>query len=131
MRHFWESRIHNTTETLNMFNQDPLVAEPETTYIYSNNGINLIAAVLEQTQKTSYHELARTFFRELGLKVAQMDSYEELIPGRGGQYQGKVEKDGHVEVLKVPISDNLRPFPHWPAGGVISNIEDLLTFARN
>ena len=114
-----------------MFAKDPLEAEPETKYIYSNNGINLIAAVVEQVAKTSYHILAKEFFRGFGMKNAQMDSYQELIPHRGGQYSGHATKDGHFEYSKSPIFDNLRPFPHWPAGGVISTVEDLLIFSQN
>ena len=30
--------------------------------------------------------------------------------------------------VPAPITDNLRPVPHWPCGGVITIVEDLLTY---
>lgn len=38
--------------------------------------------------------------------------------------------DGKVQLRPAPITDSLRPFPHWPAGGVISTADGLLSYGE-
>lgn len=37
---------------------------------------------------------------------------------------------GHFSYLPAPLTDSLRPVPHWPCGGVISTAGDLLTYGK-
>ena len=126
--HDWEFRITNSTQTVAFFAKDPLLSKPGTQFYYSNSGWNLLGAVVEAVEHRSYDLVLREYMNKLGMKHSLMDTRLELIPHRASFYQ--VRKDAHGKVHYVPtdIRDNLRPFPHWPCGGVVSTIDDLLTY---
>lgn len=130
--HDWEFRIKNSTQILPWFARDNLLFEPGTRYEYSNHGWNLIGAVVEAVEKRSYHLVLEEYMHSLGMKTALMDTRERLVPHRGRQYQVHPPDHKHPyhRVEYCPFTDNLRPFPHWPCGGVLANVHDLLTYGR-
>lgn len=126
--HDWEFRIQNSTQTVAMFANDPLIAKPNTKFYYSNFGWNLIGAIVESVEKRSYHLVIRDFMRSIRMNSAQMDTRLELVANRSQNYYFEKDLQGNTHLRPAPITDSLRPVPHWPCGGVITNIEDLVTF---
>ncbi|OTF72499.1 hypothetical protein BLA29_004459 [Euroglyphus maynei] len=124
--HDWEFRIKNSTQLLSWFADDPLLFEPGHGYHYSNNGWSLIGAIVESIENRPYHLVLEDFMRNIiGMPSATSESRDHLIMNHGQQYR---IVDGNV--LPPNIVDILRPYPHWPAGGVVARIEDLLIYGQ-
>ena len=124
--HDWEFRINNSTQLLTWFSNDRLLFEPGHGYHYSNNGWSLIGAIVESIENRPYHLVLEDFMHNIiGMPTATSESRDHLIMNRGRQYRIQNGK-----VLPPEIVDILRPYPHWPAGGVTARIEDLLIYGQ-
>lgn len=127
--HDWEFRITNSTQLLNWFKDEPLLYEPGHKYHYANHDWSMLAAIIEAVEKRPYYIVLNEFMHNIGMEKARSDNRNELIPHRVAQYQ-VLEQNGRKILVPPPIQDDLRPFPHWPAGGVISNVHDLLVYGK-
>lgn len=124
--HDWEFRINNSTQLLTWFSNDRLLFEPGHGYHYSNNGWSLIGAIVESIENRPYHLVLEDFMHNIiGMPTATSESRDHLIMNRGRQY-----RIHNGKVLPPEIVDILRPYPHWPAGGVTARIEDLLIYGQ-
>ncbi|KAJ6223096.1 hypothetical protein RDWZM_001641 [Blomia tropicalis] len=130
MMHDWEMRITNSTQTIALFANDPLLSKPGTMYHYSNCGWNLLGAIVEAVEKRSYNLVLNDYMQMLGMKVAESDTRLKLIPNKGSQYHLEKKGHGHVRLLPPPITDLTRPVPHWPCGAVLSNVDDLIIYGQ-
>lgn len=110
-----------------VFAKDPLLFEPGTHWYYSNYGWIVIAAMVEAVENRPYYEVLHDYMRPLGLKDTLMDTRNQLIPHRAQQY---FMEGNNPKVRPQNIFDQLRPYPNWSAGGLISNVRDILTFGK-
>lgn len=85
--HDYGLHITNTTQTIAFFAHDPLYAKPETTFHYSNNGWQLLGAIVEAIEKRSYHLVLDEYMRRLDMNHARSDDRSEVILRKGSQYQ--------------------------------------------
>jgi len=123
--------IFNTTGTISLFAKDPLAILPGSTFRRSHHGFHLIATIIEQIEQRPYYEIVNEFLREAGLKFAEMDIDTKLFPRRVTHYKPEGNAtEGTLTYVREPITDNIRPFPHWAAEAVIAQPEDLHMFSQ-
>jgi CubicO group peptidase (beta-lactamase class C family) len=112
-----------TRESLAIFQDFDLVAEPGTRYTYSSYGYNLLGAAVEGAAGLSYGEyIKRYVFDPLGMEDSHLDNPRELIPNRVRGYRfikGELKNSEFVDVSS-----------RFAAGGVRSTVVDLLRYAR-
>ncbi|GAA0871368.1 hypothetical protein GCM10009117_05140 [Gangjinia marincola] len=110
--------------------EDPLLFEPGTDFYYSNPAYGLLGKIIKNVTGSEYVEIANELFKELGMNRTYC--YElgminnELINGYGNDNETK-------KFMVKDIDKNLSPLPNpkesWknfiPAGGIISNLNDL------
>ncbi|HEY7785546.1 MAG TPA: serine hydrolase, partial [Pyrinomonadaceae bacterium] len=113
----------STRESIAIFENFDLVAEPGTRYSYSSYGYNLLGAVIEAASGMSYADYMRQhIWQPLGMNDTRMDDPLEVIPNRVRGYQlvdGKIKNSEFVDISS-----------RFAAGGTRSTVPDLLKFAR-
>lgn len=112
----------SVTQSLEIFQDDPLVFEPGTKYAYSSYGWSLVAAVVESVSKEDFLTyMQRTVFDPLGLLRTGPDQVLEIVPNRTRYYRrdkvGMLRHEAYV--------DNSYK---WAGGGFLSTAEDLARF---
>jgi len=119
--HFKEHK--NTRESIAVFENFDLVAEPGTKFNYSSYGYNLLGAVIEGASGQSFGEYMReNIWAPLDMTDTRMDDPLDLIPNRVRGYQlidGKIKNSEFVDISS-----------RFAAGGTRSTVGDLLKFAR-
>ena len=112
-----------TRESIALFENYDLVAEPGTRYSYSSYGYNLLGAVVESASGQPYGDYMRdNVWRPLGVGDTRMDDPLALIPNRVRGYQlidGKLANSEFVDISS-----------RFAAGGTRSTVPDLLKFAE-
>lgn len=113
----------DTRESLDIFDDFDLVAEPGTKYNYSSYGYNLLGAVIESAAKQSYGDfLKENLWNPLGMTGTYLDDPYLIIPNRVKGYQlveGDVKNSEFVDISS-----------RFAAGGTRSTVVDLLKYAR-
>lgn len=111
-----------TEESLAIFKDFPLVAEPGTRYNYSTYGYNLLGAVIEGASGLPYGEFIRRYiFEPLGLTSSRLDSQEELIPNRVRGYR--------LIANEITPSEFIDVSSRFAGGGARSTVIDLVNYA--
>lgn len=105
----------------------PLERPVGTGYHYSNDGITLVAMIVEQVSKLSYQDyIKQTFFTPLGMT-------------RSGWYDDAIFDDPSVPVAtgyrngKDDGAPNEWPGPYWALlgnGGILWNVDDMLKWSN-
>jgi CubicO group peptidase (beta-lactamase class C family) len=112
----------SVSKGLTIFQDDPLLFEPGTSYSYSSHGWNLVSAVVEGASQTEFLTyMQREIFEPLNLRNIAADHVDAIIPHRTRFYRRR--KDGTL--LNVAYQDNSYK---WASGGLLSNAEDLVRF---
>jgi CubicO group peptidase (beta-lactamase class C family)/tetratricopeptide (TPR) repeat protein len=118
-----------TRETIAIFADYDLVAEPGTKFSYSTYGYDLLGAVIEEVTKQPYGDYMReNVWKPLGMNATRMDNHIEFIPNRvrGYQYFDNGEKNAIFgEVRNAEFIDFSTRFA---AGGGRTTVEDMLNF---
>ncbi len=113
----------STRDSVAVFENFDLVAEPGTRYHYSSYGYNLLGAIIEAAAGMSYGDYMRqNIWQPLGMNDTRMDDPLEVIPNRVRGYQlidGKVKNSEFVDISS-----------RFAAGGTRSTVPDLLKFAQ-
>jgi CubicO group peptidase (beta-lactamase class C family) len=129
IRHYAEDEFESTrhfatlTEALDLFQNDPLVQEPGTKYLYSTYGFTLVGAVIEAAAGTTFGDYVRkNVFEPAGMTGARVDDVFEIIPHRAHGYQkgpaGTLQNSGLADTsYKIP------------GGGLCATAPDLARFA--
>ncbi|MDQ3282643.1 MAG: beta-lactamase family protein [Acidobacteriota bacterium] len=117
-------KVHKTTaETIAIFANFDLVAEPGTRFHYSTYGYNLLGAAIENITGQSYGDYMRDHvWRPAGMLDTRMDDPEELIPNRVRGY--------HLVDGKLRNSEFIDVSSRFAAGGTRGTVPDLLRFVR-
>jgi CubicO group peptidase (beta-lactamase class C family) len=112
-----------TRESIAIFENFDLVAEPGTRYSYSSYGYNLLGAIIESASGKSFGEYMReNIWLPLGMTDTRMDDPADLIPNRVRGYRmlnGEVKNSEFIDISS-----------RFAAGGTRSTVVDLLKFAK-
>lgn len=113
---------HKTTrETIAIFENFPLVAQPGTKWVYSSYGYNLLGAAIEGASKQSYADYMRDHvWKPSGMTSTEMDDPRAIIPNRVRGYQridGELRNSEFIDVSS-----------RFAAGGTRGTVPDLLRF---
>ena len=112
----------------------PLVFEPDSRYLYSNEGINTAGRIIEVVSGMTYERfMDERLFKPLGMKDTTFWPDEAQVarlakaykPGPGGK--GLVEMP--IAQLRYPLTDRAARFP-MPGGGLFSTAGDMARFFR-
>ncbi len=117
-------KVHKSTrDSVAIFENFDLVAEPGTRYNYSSYGYNLLGAIVEAASGMSYGDyMQQHVWQQLGMHDTRMDEPLEIIPNRVRGYQlidGKVRNSEFIDISS-----------RFAAGGTRSTVPDLLKFAQ-
>ncbi len=108
--------------SLNIFQDDPLVAPPGTRYFYSTFGYTLLSQVVESAAQQNFLDyLDERIFRHLKMAQTVADRPELIIPNRTGFYERN--RDG--QILNAQYVDSSYK---WAGGGFLSTAQDLVAF---
>lgn len=112
-----------TRESIAIFENFDLVAEPGTKYSYSSYGYNLLGAAIEGASKQPYSDYMRdNVWLPLGMNNTRMDNSFDIIPNRAHGYQlinGEVKNSEFIDVSS-----------RFAAGGTRGTVVDLLKFLK-
>jgi CubicO group peptidase (beta-lactamase class C family) len=101
--------------------------EPGALWTYCNSGFGLAGAIIERVTEQPFETALRErIFKPLGLERSFYFAHEAIVyPHAIGHNQLHPGADEHEVARRYPL-------PRWvnAAGGVISNVNDLLTFAE-
>lgn len=107
---------------LNFFKNDPLVAQPGTSFHYSTQGYTLVGCVMEGASGARYVDFMRqNIFIPAGMEHTQVDDRLAIIPDRTRFYERK--KFGSVSDAP-PLDSSYK----IPGGGWLSSAEDMARF---
>src|SRR5579859_2903346 len=120
---FSDAHYERVADSLALFANDPLIAQPGTRYEYSNYGYDLVGCVLEGASGRPFDELLRTIiFVPAAMPATTLDDSTRIVPGRSRNYTHA--KDRGIRNAK-PIDTSNR----IPAAGLLSTADDLERFA--
>jgi serine beta-lactamase-like protein LACTB len=109
-------------ESLKIFENDPLVAQPGTKFQYSTYGYTLLGCVLEGASSEKYVDYMReNVFRPAGMEQTQADDVFAVIPHRARWYH----KTKAGDVQNAGVLDSSYKIP---GGGFISSATDMARF---
>ncbi|MGK5043473.1 serine hydrolase [Janthinobacterium sp. GB1R12] len=120
-QHFKEHK--DTRQSLAVFEQFDLIAEPGTRFRYTSYGYNLLGAVIEGASGESYGGyMRRHVWGPLGMDATVMDDPDAVIAHRvrGYRLDGQALKNSEF----VDISSR------FSAGGTRASVPDMLAFGR-
>lgn len=122
--YYLKERFKSVIDSLKLFKDDPLVAEPGTKYVYTTFGYTLISAVMETVLNgTSFEKhLIKVLRSDLGMKNTHLDEFEPIILNRSSYYFKLSDR-----LYNCPYVDNSYK---WAGGGLLSTIPDLLKFGN-
>ncbi len=111
------------SDSLKIFQSDPLLSAPNVKYLYSSYGYVLLSAVIEGASKKDYLDyMQENVFNPLALKNTAADDSRRIIEHRTRFYSRS--SDGQISnETFADTSDKLA------AGGFLSTAEDLVSFA--
>lgn len=117
------SRYTDVIKPLDTFKNDPLLFQPGTRVHYSSPGYRVLGCVLEGAAHVPYRTLMRDLiFEPAGMNTITADDALAIVPNRVAGYS-KAADDTLVRAAFRDVSENL------PAGGWLSNAEDMVRFA--
>lgn len=121
-QHFKEHK--DTRQSLAVFQDFDLLAEPGTRYRYTSYGYNLLGAVIEGATGQSYGEYMKAnVWAPLGMVSTRLDDPLELIPHRVRGYQLVGGTIKHSEFIDISS--------RFSAGGTRSSVPDMLRFGQS
>lgn len=119
---FNDTHYETVADTLALFQNDPLIAQPGTLYVYSNYAYDLLGCVLEGASGKRFDDLLQTLiFFPAGMNATREDDVRRIIPHRSRSYTHA--KDGTVANARCIDSSN-----RIPAAGLLSTAEELSRF---
>ena len=124
LENFSQTRYPTVMSGLAIFEDDSLINEPGTEFVYSSYGWNLISAVVEGASGEDFLDyMDRVVFDPLGMDRTVADWNGPIIPDRTRFYVA----DSTGQVVNAPYVDNSYK---WAGGGFLSTPEDMLVFAN-
>ncbi|MEQ1755697.1 MAG: serine hydrolase [Micropepsaceae bacterium] len=113
----------SVSDSLSVFDKDPLLFEPDTAFSYSTYGYTLLSAVVEgATGHPFLTVMQEELFGPTGMTLSGGDEKRRPVAGRASDYQS-VGRDEHVLAAPDTNSSN-----KWAGGGFRSTPTDLARF---
>ncbi|MGH9346615.1 MAG: serine hydrolase domain-containing protein [Vicinamibacterales bacterium] len=136
---FFNTKVYaDVEETLEIFQNDPLLFPPGTKYSYSSYGTNLLGLVVQKAAGKPFLQVVQELvFDPLGMTSSSGDFPDRIIPWRVSYYERTGGKPSYHTrksswgtgekgvLLNAPYSDNSNKYP---SGGFITNPSDLVRF---
>ncbi len=120
---FSARRYETVEESLEIFEDDPLLFEPGTEYSYSSYGWNLLSAVVEGAAGVPFLDFMRDrVFEPLEMRHTLAGHTDSIIAHRTAFY---VRSRDDRRLVNAPFVDNSYK---WSSGGFLSTPEDLIRF---
>lgn len=116
-------RYASVRDSLAVFQDDPLLFEPDTSFSYSTYGYTLLSAAAESAAGTPFLDMMQAeVFGPIGMTATGGDDKQKPVAGRASDYQN-IARDGHVIAApEVDVSNK------WAGGGFRSTPRDLAVF---
>ena len=119
--HFKDSKT--TRQSIAVFENFDLIAEPGTRYSYSSYGYNLLGAIIEGASGAPYGEYMReNVWRPLGMENIRLDNPRDIIPNRVRGYENNAGQITNSEFVDISS--------RFAAGGTRGSVVDLLKFGK-
>ena len=120
---FNRKHYNRLIDTLELFSDDALLAEPGRRFINSPFGYTLLGLMIERVSGLAFGDyLRKHIFEPLGMKATGLEDLPAVVPHRARGYV--VQKDGSLKnSYFVDLS------VRYPADGMVSTAEDLARFA--
>ncbi len=117
------NRVYPTLrEGLGIFERDPLLSRPGTSFVYSSYNWNLVGVVMESAAQEDFLSyMSRRVFVPLGLTHTRADQAGATDPDRAQPYE--VDRMGRF-IPAPPVDSSYK----WPSGGFLSTADDLARF---
>lgn len=116
-------RYGSVSDALKIFQDDALLHEPETKYLYSSWGFVLLSATVEGASKKDFLDfMSEQVFTPLKMTNTFADDNKKIVENRSRFYSKTADNKWNNEAY-ADTSDR------WAAGGFVSNAEDLVLFA--
>lgn len=113
----------NTRQSIAVFENFDLVAEPGTRFSYTSYGYNLLGAVIEGASGEAYADYMReNVWKPLGMNDILMDDPRALIPNRVRGYENNAGQIRNSEFIDISS--------RFAAGGTRATVVDLLKFGK-
>ncbi len=113
----------NTRQSIAVFENFDLVAEPGTRFSYTSYGYNLLGAVIEGASGQSYADYMReNVWKPLGMNDIRLDNPREIIPNRVRGYENNAGQIRNSEFVDISS--------RFAAGGTRAPVVDLLKFGK-
>jgi CubicO group peptidase (beta-lactamase class C family) len=110
-------------DSLAIFAADPLVHEPETRFLYSTYGYNLLGSVVEAASGAAFLDyLEQNVFEPAAMAHTQADDVFRIIPHRARGYQ----RGPGGDLLNSSLADTSHKIP---GGGLCGTAADAVRFA--
>lgn len=136
---FFNTKVYSDVEqTLEIFQDDPLLFPPGTKYSYSSYGTNLLGLVVQKAAGKPFLDVVQELvFEPLGMISSSGDFPDRIIPSRVSYYERTGGKPSYHTrktswgtgekgvLLNAPYSDNSNKYP---SGGYITTPSDLVRF---
>jgi len=118
-QHFKEHK--NTRESIAVFENFDLIAEPGTRFRYTSYGYNLLGAIIEGASGMAYGDyMKKNIWAPLGMTATRLDDPYDIIPARVRGYQLQKQQIKHAEFIDISS--------RFSAGGTRSTVVDMLRF---
>ncbi|XP_054158412.1 serine beta-lactamase-like protein LACTB, mitochondrial [Oppia nitens] len=123
-------RALNITETIELFNNEPLLYRPGSEFQYSNYGYQLLGAVIESVTHENYDQQMAKLFAKLDMRGTGVEKREQLLKHRP-RYYSQSSDNKPTELENGDLSADLFSYEGWwSAGGILSTVTDLLKFGN-
>lgn len=121
--YYSNDRHESIKESVDVFQNDPLLFPPGEEYSYSSYNFTLLSAAIEETAKIKFIDYAEAqIFKPSGMSHTSADFADKEIKNRAAFYE---VKDGrYKEVYAVDNSNK------WAGGGFLSTPGDLVKFGN-
>jgi CubicO group peptidase (beta-lactamase class C family) len=121
-------------DAVRSFAAEPLLFQPGTDYLYSNEGLNTAARIIEVVSGMPYERfMQEKLFDPLGMKDTTFWPNAEQISRLAKTYQWdaatKALAEAPISQLTYPLDDRQHRYP-MPAGGLFSTAADVEKFCR-
>lgn len=118
-----DQQFASVRDSLAMFQDDPLLFEPDTGFAYSTYGYTLLSAAAESAAGAPFLDMMQAeVFGPLGMAHSGSDDKLRPVAGRASDYQN-IARDEHVIAAPATNSSN-----KWAGGGFRSTPTDLAVF---
>ena len=107
---------------------DPLVAVPDTQFVYSNYGYVLLSAAIEGAARRPFLDVMQSeVFRPLGMDATVPDDAHLTLPDRAANYDVETPFSPDGSLVPSPANDFSAK---WASGGFLSTAEDVVRFGN-